>query len=160
MSQVEAETQEKKGRIVGPLVGIALSILGGVGGYAVVGMDALRIFSQDSPMHAPAEVAGLELEYTYVPLPMMIVPMGSVLDGRQLRFLGQVEAKPENAGKVEAMIPRLVDVFQDYLRALSVEDLDRSGALMHIRSQLLFRARLVVGDEEVSDFLIMEFVLN
>ncbi|PRY91562.1 flagellar basal body-associated FliL family protein [Donghicola tyrosinivorans] len=160
MSQVESETQEKKGRIVGPLIGIALSILGGVGGYAVVGMDALGIFSQNTSMHTPAEITGLELEYAYVPLPMMIVPMGSVLDGRQLRFQGQVEAKPENAGKVEAMIPRLVDVFQDYLRALSVEDLDRSAALMHIRSQLLFRARLVVGEEEVSDFLIMEFVLN
>lgn len=160
MSQVDAETQEKKGRIVGPLIGITLSILGGAGGYAVVGMDVLGIFSKDSVTHVQANDAGYELDYTYVPLPMMIIPMGSVLDGRQLRFQGQVEATPENAGKAEALIPRLVDVFQDYLRALSIEDLDRPGALIHIRSELLFRARLVVGKEEISDLLIMEFVLN
>jgi len=46
------------------------------------------------------------------------------------------------------------------LRAVDVHDLENRNALIRLRSQMLRRIQLVIGQEQVRDLLIMEFVLN
>ena len=47
-----------------------------------------------------------------------------------------------------------------YLRAVDVEDIEDPSSLVRLRAQMLRRIQIVVGQDAVSDLLIIEFVLN
>ena len=53
-----------------------------------------------------------------------------------------------------------MDVLNSYLRALDFEEIERTSALIKLRSQMLRRIQLVVGEGRVRDLLVTEFVLN
>ena len=79
---------------------------------------------------------------------------------RHLKFRAQLEVAEEYKEEVEAMLPRVTDVFNVYLRALETPDIQKPGALHKIRSQLLSRISIVLGDGRVSNLLIMEYVIS
>jgi flagellar FliL protein len=91
--------------------------------------------------------------------PIMIsLPPGS--SARLLRFAGQLEVAPESAATVAALMPRVLDVLNTYLRAGEVRDLEDPAALARLRAQMLRRVQVVIGEGQVHDLLVTEFVLN
>ena len=156
---VEEEPIKKPSKL--PLIlGLVLAIAGGAGGFFAVQMGLLGgqdAAAEEADMHeAPAPL----IESAYIPMDPLVInlPAGSSRDF--LRFVAQIEVAPEYAEEVEAMKPRIVDVFNTYLRAVEPGDLESPTALTRLRAQLLRRVQVVAGDGRVRDLLIMEFVLN
>ncbi|EPX84174.1 Flagellar basal body-associated protein FliL [Rubellimicrobium thermophilum DSM 16684] len=71
-----------------------------------------------------------------------------------------METAPADAEAVNALVPRIVDVLNGYLRAVSPEELAAPDALLRLRSQMLRRVQVVAGGTRARDLLVMEFVLN
>lgn len=150
----------------GLVVGLALALaLGGGGFYAVWSglLDPSALLggghgSGHGAGHAAAEaVAG---KVAFVPLDPIMVSLPPGSSARHLRFAGQLEVAPENAGAVAALMPRLLDVLNTYLRAVEVRDLEDPAALARLRAQMLRRIQVVTGEVQVRDLLVTEFVLN
>lgn len=158
VEEIEDEAKPSKLPLVLGVVGL---LLGGGGGFfltysgTVMGEDVEAQSVEDPGL--PVEPLP---ELAYIPLEPMIISVGKVSDGRHLRFSAQLEVRPEYKADVEKLMPRIVDVLNGYLRALEMEDLDRSGALVVLRAQMLRRIQIITGVGRVNDFLVMEFVLN
>ena len=79
---------------------------------------------------------------------------------RHLRFRAEIETLPGQQESLIEIMPRILDVLNSYLRAVSTEDLERPTALIRLRAQMLRRIQLVAGERAVRDLLVTEFVLN
>lgn len=164
----DAEHAPKKGKL-GLILGLVGALaLGGGGFYAIYAglLDPAALFGggdhgseHGSNGHEGAGVAALA-DVAFVPMdPIMIsLPPGGT--ARHLRFSGQLEVAPENAATVAALMPRVLDVLNTYLRAVQARDIEDPAALARLRAQMLRRIQVVTGDGQVRDLLITEFVLN
>jgi len=158
----DAAPKAKRSKL--PLIlGLVLAILGGAGGFYAVQAGFLggaadaaagdRAEAPDPQLPALAPAA-------FVPLPAITVNLPGGGASRFLRFSGQVEVAPEHLVEVTALVPRIVDVLNGYLRAVEADDLADPSALIALRSQMLRRAQVVAGGGRVRDLLVMEFVIN
>jgi flagellar FliL protein len=84
--------------------------------------------------------------------------------GRKQSFLKlRVALELENATdqpKVEALMPRVVDAFQVYLRELRTEDLQGSQGIHQLRAELLLRVTAAVKPVKVNDVLFKEMLIQ
>ena len=104
--------------------------------------------------HAPAGIA------TFVEIDPLIVSLGSGRELTHLRFRAHLEIAAGAEDTVRALMPRVMDVLNGYLRAMKPEELADPTMLIRLRAQMLRRVQLVVGDGLVKDLLVAEFVLN
>ena len=58
------------------------------------------------------------------------------------------------------VLPRIIDVLNTYLRAVSEDELGKPAALERLRAQMLRRIQVVTEQGQVKDLLITEFVLG
>lgn len=169
-ADVVEEDAPKKSKL--PLIlGFVLALVGGGGGFFAVSSGMLFGASADSEdaeetkeakeAKAEAEAEKEEaLSATFLPLEPLIVSISGNGGARFLRFTAQLEVAPEYAEEVTAVLPRIVDVMNSYLRAVESSDLEDPTILVRLRGQLLRRIQVVVGPDRVRDLLVMEFVLN
>ena len=101
-----------------------------------------------------------DVKVAFVDLPPVLISLESKRGTRHLRFHAQVEVETKYQADVEAIIPRIVNVMNSYLRALSLAELQDPLALPRLRAQLLRRLSIVSGEGRVRDLLVMEFILN
>lgn len=157
---VEEVEEEPKSSKMPLILGIVAALVGGGGGFfAAFSGIILAPESPAAETYEEPEVAPLP-DVTYVPIEPMIISIGSATNKRHLRFSAQLEVPKEYQADVESVVPRVMDVFNGYLRAVRVEDLESSTALIRFRTQLLHRIDIVAGRGRVNDLLITEFVLN
>lgn len=160
----EGEQSAKKRRLPGKklILFVALPVLlligGGAGAYFMGFVDSLLGVE-------PAETAAVEEEQLpsfYYEMPEMLVNLTSTnKKPAYLKLRVDLElADQESADKVEAMLPRIVDSFQVYLRALRVEDLQGSAGLYRLRQELLSRASMSVAHVEIRDVLFKEMLVQ
>lgn len=98
----------------------------------------------------------------FIAIPTMIVNL-SEEDGtpRFLRLTVQLELKnPADAPKVEAVMPRVVDQFQTYLRELRVKDMRGSAGIYRLQMELLWRVNQAASPIEVKDVLFQEILIQ
>lgn len=159
MADETKEPQEKKAGIGLKgwlLVAILALALGGGGFFAAYsGMVANALTPKETP-HPVADAQGPE----FLELDPMLVSVGGPGSIKQLRFRAYLQIPHEGAEHVEALKPRVLDIFATYLRALSLDTLESPAALLRIRAQLLRRVQLLAGPEAVSDLLIIDFVIT
>ena len=62
--------------------------------------------------------------------------------------------------KVEALMPRIVDNFQVYLRELRIDDLKGSAGMYRLREEMLMRVNAAVAPTRVSDVLFKEMLVQ
>lgn len=157
-AQMPTEGAEKKaGKLKPILIGLTLAlVLGGAGFFATY-----------SGLMAPSEsvskdhgAAATTQNVAFVPVDPILVSFADGGQPRHLRFRANLEVEPLEAANVEALMPRVLDVLNSYLRALEIEELERPTALIRIRAQMLRRVQTVVGDGRVLDLLVTEFVMN
>ncbi len=98
----------------------------------------------------------------YYELPEMLVNLNSA--GKKANFLKiLVSLELENAEavpQVEAVLPRIVDSFQVYLRELRIDDLRGSAGLYRLREELLLRVNAAVEPVKVKDVLFKEMLVQ
>ena len=95
-------------------------------------------------------------------LPEILVNLNST--GRKQNFLKiRVSLELESAldvGKIEAVMPRIIDNFQVYLRELRVDDLQGSAGMLRLREELMARVNNAVKPAKVNDVLFKEMLVQ
>jgi flagellar FliL protein len=69
-------------------------------------------------------------------------------------------AKPEDMAIVNANMPRLLDMFQSYLREMRPEELRGSAGSYRLREELIARANVAVQPARVVDVLFTEMLIQ
>jgi len=109
---------------------------------------------------APAAVAAKPS--VFYDLPDLLVNLNS--NGRKASFLKiSVSLELEDPGDVarlQAVMPRIIDNFQVYLRELRVEDLRGSGGIYRLREELLARVNAAAAPIKVKDVLFKEMLVQ
>ena len=98
----------------------------------------------------------------FLKIPDMLVNLSSA-DGqtRYLRLSVQLELSSQSDMKaVEAVMPRVVDQFQTYLRELRVKDLRGSQGIYRLQTELLSRVNAAAYPVEVKDVLFQEILIQ
>ena len=95
-------------------------------------------------------------------LPDLLVNLNTT--GRKASFLKlsvslELE-RPEDLPRLQAVMPRIIDNFQVYLRELRVEDLRGSGGIYRLREELLARVNAAVAPVKVRDVLFKEMIVQ
>jgi len=95
-------------------------------------------------------------------LPDLLVNLNS--NGRKASFLKiSVSLELEEQGDVarlQAVMPRVIDNFQVYLRELRVEDLRGSSGIYRLREELLARVNAAAAPVKVKDVLFKEMLVQ
>lgn len=159
----ETPKKGKKGLIFGVLGAVVLGgaaffvtytgIFPSAGGDSEVATD-----SRGDPV--VTEHIDTESDVTFVALDPVIISLGKFASSRHLRFQAYLEVPSAAAEEVEHLSPRILDVLNTYLRAISESELEDPASMNRLRAQMLRRVQVVVGEENVRDLLITEFVLS
>ncbi len=98
----------------------------------------------------------------FLEIPNMIVNLsGESGDTRYLRLSVQLELGSQaDMQAVEAVMPRVVDQFQTYLRELRVRDLRGSQGIYRLQMELLSRVNAAAYPVEVKDVLFQEILIQ
>ena len=166
--EVEIEVKPRRGlngkKLILFIV-LPLLLIGGGGGAAYFFglLDSLLGIehSADGEAHEAAapEEAGPSVFYE---LPEMLVNLNST--GKKANFLKLLVSleleSPEAQAEVEAVLPRVIDSFQVYLRELRIEDLRGSAGLYRLREELLLRVNAAVAPVKVKDVLFKEMLVQ
>jgi flagellar FliL protein len=173
--QTEGEAPPKRNRrrlLIFIAVPILVVILAVVGAYIAGMLDF--IFKSSKP-EAPPAVAQSQGEKSapngapgqstvFYDLPEILVNLNSQAPGRKQNFLKirvSLELQgPLDVPKVEAVIPRIIDNFQVYLRELRVDDLQGSAGMLRLREELLARVNAAVKPAKVNDVLFKEILVQ
>ena len=163
----EIEAPKKKSKM--PLVlGLVLALVGGGGGFYAVSSGLLLGSNESEPSaekhdshdEGKEEDIAKTPKVAFVPIDPLVISISGTNGSRFLRFAAQLEVPPEYQEDVTAIMPRVVDVLNGYLRAVDLEELSDPDVLVRLRGQMLRRVQVVTGQSQVNDLLIMEFVLN
>lgn len=156
------ENSKKKSKL--PMIlGFVFALTGGAGGFFAVATGLL--FAPKDQLNASVEdsvepIKPVVVDITFIPMEPLIISLGAAAQNRHLRFRAQLEVPNAYKSDVETIMPRIIDVLNNYLRALGPEDFEHPAALIRLRAQMLKRIQIVTGTGRVRDLLIMEFVLN
>lgn len=159
--QEAAAPKKRRGPL---LVGLVLALLLGGGGFFATfsgmvnlpfgGGDAADAKPEPKPAPEPGDLPA------FVQMGEMVIPLGPEATARFLVIEIEIEVRPEDAPALEVLKPRLLDVFNTFLRALDERDIEAPSAAIRLRAQLLRRARAVSAPVEPADLLITAFVLK
>lgn len=160
--RTEAEPKRSKAPLI---IGLVLALIGGAGGFYAAFTGLLPGFAAGEP--AQESAAGADdapradfADVAFVPIEPLVISLAGEGKTRHLRFRAELEVQRAQASEIGRLMPRIVDVLNTYLRALSVSDLEDRTALLRLRAQMLRRVQIVTGRDGINDLLIMEFVLN
>jgi flagellar protein FliL len=142
------------------VIGAALLLL--------AGGSAAAFFTLIMPAGSSAdagEALGSELareEIVFVDLPELLVNLN--VTGRRLHFL-KIAAALEVAGEDQAavvrqFVPRILDSFHMYLRAITPEELQGAEGVYRIKEELLVRTNEAVRPAQVRDVLVREMLVQ
>jgi flagellar FliL protein len=157
----EGEGQEPKRRalsgkklvlfVVAPLL---VLLLAGGGAFFFLG-------GKKEEEHVEAPVPTVK-QVVYYNLPEILVNLNAA--GRRSSFLKMtVSLELESAAdilRVQAVMPRIVDNMQAYLRELRAEDLKGSAGLFRLREELLARVNAAAQPAKVNDILFQEVLVQ
>jgi flagellar protein FliL len=71
----------------------------------------------------------------------------------------ELDAPQEKAG-IQALMPRIVDQFQSYLRELRIDDLHGSAGVLRVKEELLRRINAAAAPYPVRDVLLKEMIVQ
>ena len=132
---------------------LALILLAG-GAYFFLGKK-----KEEAPVVTEAPKAK---QLVYYNMPEILVNLNAA--GRRSSFLKMsISLELENATdipRIQAVMPRIVDNMQAYLRELRAEDLRGSAGLFRLREELLARVNAAAQPAKVNDVLFQEVLVQ
>jgi flagellar FliL protein len=109
---------------------------------------------------AKSETEGKPAVPVFVDLPEMIANLNAKRPS-YVKVVARLEvAKPEDAERVKAVMPRIVDLFQTYLREMRPEELRGSAGTHRLREELIARASIATAPTRVIDVLFSEMIVQ
>lgn len=109
-----------------------------------------------------AEPAGGGKAVAFVDLPDVIVnlqPSGSRMRFLKLKVSLEVEGQSQ-ADEIRALTPRIMDSFQLYLRALTVEEVQGAAGMQRLKEEMLARVHRAVEPKRIADVLFKEMLVQ
>jgi flagellar FliL protein len=157
--EAEAKGGGKKKLIMIAGGAIALLLVAGAGLYFTGMLDSLL-----GKKHAAAVAeAPPPKPLVFFDLPDFLVNLnsGGAKKASFLKLSVSLELeKQEDTARLQAVMPRIVDNFQIYLRELRVDDLRGSGGIYRLREELLARVNAAVAPVKVNDVLFKEMLVQ
>ncbi|MEH6632635.1 MAG: flagellar basal body-associated FliL family protein [Halopseudomonas aestusnigri] len=140
---------------------LLLIIIAGAGAYFTGMLDSLlgkeeatqEVVEEVIPAHGPA---------AFYDVPELLVNLNS--SGNKTHFLKitislELELQTDIPA-IEAVMPRIVDNFQVYLRELRIEDLSGSAGIQRLREELLLRVNAAAAPVKIKDVLFQEMLVQ
>ncbi len=150
-----------KRKLVFILIGIvALLGLGGGGYFAYTTMFASPQMASQSEDQVEKKIS--KLPSVYFDLPEMVVNL-SVNDKRAqyLKIKIALEAHEQTAiDALQPVMPRVLDMFQIYLRELRSSDLEGSAGIFRLKEELLRRINLAIYPNRINRVLFKEIIIQ
>lgn len=142
--------------IVAPLV---LSIGAGAGLWFTGILPGLLGMKHDEHGHEEAAKPAVPI---YVDLPDIVANLnGDPRRPSYLKLQSRLEiSKAEDAEKVKQAMPRLLDMFQTYLREMRPDELRGSAGTYRLREELIARANVAVMPAKVTDVLFTQMLIQ
>jgi len=159
-TEPEPTEEKKKGGKKGLIIGLLGALLAGGGGFYATYAGLILGAPAAAADHAPESDLPPLSEISFIALEPMVVSLGSAANAKYLRFSAQLDVDPASTEAVNMVLPRIVDVLNTYLRAVSEDELGKPAALERLRAQMLRRIQVVTEHGQVKDLLITEFVLG
>jgi flagellar FliL protein len=155
--QEPAPRFSRKKLIMFGAAGLGLLLVSGGGLYAVGALDRFTGHKE-----VAAEPPAPPKPAVFFDLPDLLVNLNAA--GRKASFLKlsvslELE-KQEDVARLQAVMPRIIDNFQVYLRELRIEDLRGSGGIYRLREELLSRVNAAAAPAHVSDVLFKEMLVQ
>lgn len=139
------------------LPGLLLTLAAGGGGAYFLG-----VFDPPPEETAEHEEDPAEQKVLFYDLPEILVNLNT--GGKQASYLKIRVAleigNEESIPVIEAMMPRVIDNFQVYLRELRREDLSGSAGIYRIKEELLIRVNSAVQPAHINDVLFKEMLVQ
>lgn len=159
------EAPKKKGKMGLILAVLALLICGGGGFYATYsGLLALPLGGDEAGGkdngQAQAKAMPELPPVAFLSTGEMIISLGPNARSKHLLIEAELELAPDHLSEVELLRPRVLDVFNTFLRAVEERDLEDPGSMPRLRAQLLRRVQIVTGPDRIRDLLITRFILR
>jgi len=159
----------KKKLILLILLPLLLVIGGTTGAYFAGLLDPViaMIVGEEAAVEGEAagdgeDAAGVPKVGVFYDLPELLVNLNT--GGRKSSFLKIRVAlelqKQEDVPVIEAVMPRIIDNFQVYLRELRIEDLKGSMGVYRLKEELLTRVNAAVAPAKVNDVLFKEMLVQ
>lgn len=138
---------------------IGLVVLAGAG----AGVYFSGLLGGDDEEHAAEKVEEVPPAAAhYLDLDEMVITLGGV--GRKSSFLKMRLSlelgSPEDELRVKAIMPRIIDNFQVFLRELRIEELQGSQGLYRVKEELLTRVNSATHPTKVRDVLFREMLVQ
>ncbi len=142
--------------------GAGLLLLAGTGGTLYFTGIVGKLLGTSKVETADAAPAPAAKPSVFFDLPDLLVNLNST--GRKASFLKisislDLEEQADTA-RIQAVMPRIIDNFQVYLRELRVEDLRGSGGIYRLREELLARVNSAASPVKVKDVLFKEMLVQ
>ena len=165
---------EKKGGLKGLLKnklvlgGIALVVLAGVGfgvmKSGLIGGHKEAEHKEDAAggeAHGEAKADDKKKVASFVDLPEITVNLDSGDHKQYLRVKIALEVGEEKlVEQIKPLMPRVLDTFQTYLRALRPSDLEGSAGLFRLKEELMKRVNLAVAPATIDAVLFKEMMVQ
>lgn len=152
--------EEKSSSKLFLILSLVLCGLGGGLGFYGVSSGLLPFGGTISPTEITKPKADDLPDVAFVDVPALIVTLPPEAENDHLRFSAKIEVPSEYQSDVEFLMPRIQDLMNGYLRALTAEDIEGPGALFRIRVHLYQRVLMVVGKGKANGLLVTEFILK
>jgi flagellar FliL protein len=152
----DAAPPKGKKKLLIIIVVVLLLVLGGVAGAYFTGL-------LDPEQEQTSDTAeGEEGPSVFYELPSLTANLNTT--GGKARFI-KIQVSLELAletdkPKVEAVIARVMDNFNVYLRELRIEDFSGSAGMYRLREELLIRIQAAVAPVKVRDILFKEMLIQ
>ena len=149
-----APTGSKRNLII--IVSAALVLLlGGVGGY-------LMFFNKKSDAKTE-EVAVAAKPTVFMDVPEVMVNMASGAGERvqylKVKIVLEVKDQPL-VTEIQPVLPRVMDIFQTYLRELRPSDLNGSAGMFRLKEELTRRVNAAISPKQVNAVLFKEILVQ
>ena len=140
---------------------VLLLLIIGAGGFLLFTSAGKSLIGLDQGEEGASKVKVEELpptDLTYFAVPELLVNLTKSSGKKKvapfLRLSLKLELPDKESEKImQAVLPRVIDQFQIYLRQLRVEDIEGSAGIQRLREELLRRANEVSAPVKVGDVL-------
>ena len=148
--------KRKKLLLLAPVV---LLIGGGAGLWFTGILPSLLGMKHDDLKQAEAAKPVVPI---FMDMPDMIANLnGDPKRPSYLKLQSRLElSKAEDIDKIKQSMPRLLDLFQTYLREMRPEELRGSAGIFRLREELIARANVAVAPVKVNDILFTQILIQ
>jgi flagellar FliL protein len=162
MSAAADATKEKpkKGKLKLIIAGAAVLVAVGAGGW-FSGIIPGLLHKEHAPEHAASE-AGAKPEPVFVDVPDIVANINAgTRRAAYIKLRAKFElARKEDQPAVQAAMPRVLDLFQGYLREMRPEELRGTAGTYRLREELIARTNLAAAPARVVDVLFVELLVQ